>query len=60
MIKDFQECLEKAGVPGFCQTEDRHQLKIQRHLLVLIELIGQERREKKEKEERIQQMKLAQ
>lgn len=45
MTKDFQEILNHAGLPGFCATEERNQLKIQRHLIKLIQLIGQERKE---------------
>ena len=47
MTKDFQDTLNKAGVPGFCQTEDRNQMKIQRHLVRLMQLIAQEMKEKK-------------
>ena len=32
MTKDFQEILNHAGLPGFCATEERNQLKIQRLL----------------------------
>ena len=60
MVRDFQEILYQAGVPGFCKTEDRYQLKIQRHILKLIELMGQERKEKKDAEERVKQMNLVQ
>ena len=45
MTKDYQEILNHAGLPGFCATEERNQLKIQRHLIKLIQLIGQERKE---------------
>lgn len=45
LTKDFQEILNHAGLPGFCATEERNQLKIQRHLIKLIQLLGQERKQ---------------
>lgn len=45
MTKDFQEILNHAGLPGFCATEERNQLKVQRHLIKLIQLLGQERKQ---------------
>lgn len=47
MTKDFQDTLNKAGLPGFCHTEDRNQMKIQRHLVRIMQLIAQEMKEKK-------------
>lgn len=38
---------EQGGSAGFCQTEDRNQMKIQRHLVRLMQLIAQEMKEKK-------------
>ena len=41
MTRDFQDYLNEAGVPGFSHTEDRNQLKIQRHFVKLMQLVAQ-------------------
>lgn len=41
MTHDFQDYLNEAGVPGFTHTEDRNQLKIQRHFVRLMQLVAQ-------------------
>ena len=49
LIEDFQDWLHDAGVPGFAKTQARAELKAQRHLIVLMQMISQFYKEEKEK-----------
>lgn len=49
MVEDFQDWLSEAGVPGFLKTQERIQMKVQRHLIVLMQMISQFYKEEKEK-----------
>ena len=43
IFKDQQSTLERAGVPGMCETDDEISIKVQMHLLKCIAKLGKER-----------------